>query len=259
MPNPTPPPTDLPTLKTNAYEALVCNAPLTESWVTNSIRAYLDALERENERLNTKISQLIKNTPACPACAECFWTGSVSSEHTCGIPSVKVLVTELERGCQEPCVSSELNELYRAVAGIAAEQEHNARVYQQQGLHGEQLERAQNYAKLLRAAANHLKAQPTLMWLEPKNMKPAEEWTRDFWRRDFNGPTPVVDLCFTNLFREVQQDAIASTKPALTFSDALRIARGCLDEPYSGANHFYIGHGIQTVINALEAAEKEHK
>lgn len=45
----------------------------------------------------------------------------------------------------------------------------------------------------------------------------------------------------------------------LTFTDAIRIARGCLD--YGGGHHndgqleaFH--HGIQTVINSLEAAAK---
>ena len=46
----------------------------------------------------------------------------------------------------------------------------------------------------------------------------------------------------------------------LGFSDAIRIARGCLD--YGGGHRSSEGHleiyhhGIQTVINALEAAER---
>ena len=47
----------------------------------------------------------------------------------------------------------------------------------------------------------------------------------------------------------------------LGLSDAIRIARGCLD--YGGGHRSAEGHleiyhhGIQTVINALEAAERE--
>lgn len=47
----------------------------------------------------------------------------------------------------------------------------------------------------------------------------------------------------------------------LGFGDAVRIARGCLD--YGGGHRGDTGHleifhhGIQTVINALEAAEKK--
>jgi hypothetical protein len=47
----------------------------------------------------------------------------------------------------------------------------------------------------------------------------------------------------------------------LTFEDALRIARGCVD--YSGGyrdnaeHHRIYHHGIQTVINALTAASKD--
>lgn len=45
----------------------------------------------------------------------------------------------------------------------------------------------------------------------------------------------------------------------LSFSDAVRITRGCLD--YAGGHHTdgqleAYHHGIQTVINALEAAER---
>jgi hypothetical protein len=49
------------------------------------------------------------------------------------------------------------------------------------------------------------------------------------------------------------------TQPSLDFGDALRIARGCL---FFGGGHHADGHGaayhhgIQTVINGLEAAEK---
>lgn len=39
-------------------------------------------------------------------------------------------------------------------------------------------------------------------------MKTAEEWNKDFWSRDFNGPTPAVHDCFKKLFREIQIDAL---------------------------------------------------
>lgn len=44
-----------------------------------------------------------------------------------------------------------------------------------------------------------------------------------------------------------------------TFHDAVRIARGCTD--YGGGHHYdghmeAYQHGIQTVINALESAER---
>ena len=46
---------------------------------------------------------------------------------------------------------------------------------------------------------------------------------------------------------------------ALTFDDAVRIARGCTDHGgghRSNAEHYEIyQHGIQTVINALESAQ----
>ena len=49
------------------------------------------------------------------------------------------------------------------------------------------------------------------------------------------------------------------TQPSLDFGDALRIARGCHD--FGGGHHTdghgaAYHHGIQTVINTLEAAEK---
>lgn len=47
-------------------------------------------------------------------------------------------------------------EAARAVAGCAAVAEHDARVAEKKGLHGEQLERVQSYARKLRHAANLL-------------------------------------------------------------------------------------------------------
>lgn len=52
----------------------------------------------------------------------------------------------------------------------------------------------------------------------------------------------------------------ALEQSALTFEDALRIARGCMD--YLGGHHNeeqldIFRHGIQTVINALTAAGKQ--
>jgi hypothetical protein len=59
---------------------------------------------------------------------------------------------------------------------------------------------------------------------------------------------------------EAKSGADVSSNRLLGFGDALRIARGCLD--YGGGHRSDEGHleiyhhGIQTVINALEAAEK---
>lgn len=59
---------------------------------------------------------------------------------------------------------------------------------------------------------------------------------------------------------EAQERVAVSSTRLLGFGDALRIARGCLD--YGGGHRSDEGHleiyhhGIQTVINALEAAEK---
>ena len=58
---------------------------------------------------------------------------------------------------------------------------------------------------------------------------------------------------------EAQERVAVSSTRLLGFGDALRIARGCHD--YSGGHHTdghydAYHHGIQTVINVLEAAEK---
>lgn len=59
---------------------------------------------------------------------------------------------------------------------------------------------------------------------------------------------------------ELPSDPPVRSMRLLGFGDALRIARGCLD--YGGGHRSDEGHleiyhhGIQTVINALEAAEK---
>lgn len=38
-------------------------------------------------------------------------------------------------------------------------------------------------------------------------VKSAEEWVKDFWKREFNGTTVTVNDCFVKLFREIQKDA----------------------------------------------------
>lgn len=59
---------------------------------------------------------------------------------------------------------------------------------------------------------------------------------------------------------QTESGGVVSSTALLGFGDALRIARGCLD--YGGGHRSDEGHleifhhGIQTVINALEAAEK---
>ena len=63
----------------------------------------------------------------------------------------------------------------------------------------------------------------------------------------------------TKTHNEAQEQVAVSSTRLLGFGDALRIARGCHD--YSGGHHTdgdydAYHHGIQTVINVLEAAEK---
>lgn len=50
-----------------------------------------------------------------------------------------------------------VEEMAKAVGGCAAVQEHDARVAENKGLHGDQLKNVQRYARLLRAAANKLR------------------------------------------------------------------------------------------------------
>ena len=38
-------------------------------------------------------------------------------------------------------------------------------------------------------------------------MKTPEEWSDDFWQRDFNGPPPAVHDYLKHLFKEIQDDA----------------------------------------------------
>ena len=53
-----------------------------------------------------------------------------------------------------------VEELAKAISGIAAMEEHTARARERTGTHGENLERAQSYARKIRAAANLLKSLP---------------------------------------------------------------------------------------------------
>jgi len=50
-----------------------------------------------------------------------------------------------------------------------------------------------------------------------------------------------------------------SAQSALTFEDALRLAKGCFDYMggYRGDDLDIYHHGIQTVVNVLEAAHKK--
>lgn len=88
-----------------------------------------------------------------------------------------------------------------------------------------------------------------------------------YWKELSENPdTDSVDINAAGKDYYVKQRAYddaratkADTKPTLTFSDALRIARGCYRNIPQGMQDTNCNYGIQTVINALEAEQKKGK